>query len=461
MACVARIEGLRWRPLGRRDPTIDGLDLTVAAGERVLLVGASGSGKSTVLAALAGALGTTLTGELSGSVTVHGRVGLVLQNPADSVVADRVGRDVAFGPENLGLPREQIWRRVDAALDVVGLTQPRSHRTSALSGGEQQRLALAGALALQPDLLLLDEPTAMLDDATAATVRDAVARAVSGAVSLIVVEHRFAPWLDHVDRVVVLGGRGRVEFDGSVGDFLDGPVRPDLWMPGRNPPEQADVPPEFVRPAATADRVVADGVGVDLVSRTLRGRLRHAALRDFDADLRPGTTTALTGRSGAGKSTALLTLGGLVRPVRGRVTPDFAALRSRRLAGRVGWVPQNPELGFCAVTVADEVRATSRALGRDVDPLPLLDVMGLARFAGTHPYRLSGGEQRRLALVAALAHRPGVALLDEPTVGQDPLTWAAVTGWCARAAECGATVGFSTHDVDAPRDRELRLEPAR
>ncbi|WP_313408838.1 ABC transporter ATP-binding protein, partial [Aeromicrobium sp.] len=167
-----------WTPLHARRPALDRLDLHIESGERVLLVGPSGSGKSTALHAIAGALGTTLVGESTGSVEVTGRIGMVTQNPSSSIVADRIGRDVAFGPENLGLPRDEIWRRVDAALEAVGLRHGRERFTSALSGGERHRLALAGALATEPDVLLLDEPTSMLDAELASEVRDAVLRVV-------------------------------------------------------------------------------------------------------------------------------------------------------------------------------------------------------------------------------------------------------------------------------------------
>ncbi len=162
-----------------------------------------------------------------------------------------MGRDVAFGPENAGLPREEIWSRVDAALESVGLTYGRDHFTSALSGGEQQRLALAGVLAMRPDVLLLDEPTSMLDAPTAESVRDAIVGAV-GERTLVVVEHRIGPWLQHVDRVIVLGAGGVVVSDGSVAAFLAGP-RPDgVWMPGMPLPVPLDVPFELVTPAADA-----------------------------------------------------------------------------------------------------------------------------------------------------------------------------------------------------------------
>lgn len=452
----ARFRGFTWRPLGRRNPVVAGLDLTIEPGERVLLVGPSGAGKSTLLYGLAGALGTTIAGEVSGTAEVDGRLGLLLQNPADAIVAERMGRDVAFGPENAGMSRDKIWSRVDEALASVGLTYGRGHFSAALSGGEQQRLVLAGVLAMRPDLLLLDEPTSMLDTETSASVRDAILAAADGR-TLLIVEHRIEPWLDHVDRVVVLSAEGAVVSDGSVRAFLDGPPPAGVWMPGMATPVPLDIPVELVRPEAEPLSIAATDVSVELVTRTLRGTQRTQALTGLTAAITPSRTTAFTGPSGAGKSTALAVLGGLLKPGSGTISPELRRWRSPQLAGAVGWVPQNPEHGFLTTTVGDEVRRTAHKLGRSVDVERVLEVFGLARFSESNPYRLSGGEQRRLALAAALAHRPGVVLLDEPTVGQDPSTWAAVVGWIDAARSAGATVALSTHDADLPVDVEHRM----
>ena len=428
------------------------LDLHLEPGERVLLAGPSGAGKSTVLHALVGALGTTLAGDLSGEVRVGGRAGLVPQAPGDAVVAERIGRDVAFGPENLGLPRGEIWARVDAALDAVGLTQGREHPTSALSGGELQRLALAGVLALRPDVVLLDEPTAMLDPEHAGAVREAVTRTVadSGA-TLVVVEHRLEPWLDLVDRVIVLGADGTVVADTTPSAFVtehrDRLGRLGVWMPGLPVPEPLAIDAALVRPERAMVPVEAHEVTVDLRSRSMRGTTVTRALHEVEAQLDPARLTAVTGPSGAGKSTLLAAFGGLVRPTAGTVTPALHRRKPRDLAADVGWVSQAPEHGFVAPTVAEEVAATSARLGREVDVEALLTLMGLEHLAGSHPYRLSGGEQRRLSLLTAIAHRPGLLLLDEPTVGQDRGTWAAVAGLAIAAATQGAGVATATHDA--------------
>jgi energy-coupling factor transport system ATP-binding protein len=457
-AAGARLRGFGWRPLGRRDRTISDLDLTIEAGERVLIAGPSGSGKSTLLNALAGALGTTIAGEQTGEVEVDGRIGLLMQNPGDAVVAERIGRDIAFGPENLGLPRDEIARRVGEAIDAVDLPYGPDHLTAALSGGELQRLALAGVLAMRPQIFLLDEPTSMLDDHHARSVREAIVSVSAGA-TLLVVEHHVGPWLEHVDRVVVLSRAGEVVRDCGPSELrADDPELDGIWLPGRPPPEPLAVPHQLVAPTTEPMDVVADGLSIELVARTLRGTERTLALRGFDGAVSPACVTAFTGPSGAGKSTALAAFGGLLSPQTGTLTPALHSWRSRRLARTVGWVPQNPEHGFLTQSVGDEVVKTADRLGVTVDVPAVLAVFGLEHLAGANPYRLSGGEQRRLALVAALAHRPGVVLLDEPTVGQDRHTWAAVVGWFAAAAASGAAVALATHDPLVPWDTEHRLE---
>jgi len=442
--------------MGRRTPTLNDVDLTIDPGERLLVVGPSGAGKSTLLYALAGALGTTLAGDVSGDVRVGGRLGLVLQNPADAVVAEHTGRDVAFGLENEGHPRERIWPEVDAALAAVNLPYGRNHLVSALSGGELQRLVLAGVLAVRPDVLLLDEPTSMLDARSAAAARDAIL-SVAKERTMIVVEHRSEPWLEHVDRVVVIGRGGVIESDRLVTEFLAGPAPRGVWMPGAPAPDPHDVIGALVTPDASPLPLIAEDVEVTLVTRTLRGVHRTAALRRFDGRFDPGHVSALVGPSGSGKSTALASLGGLQRIQGGRITPDRSRMSSRDLAAQVGWVPQNPEHMFLAHTVRDEVELTARRLGAHIDLDAGLDAFGLAEHADVHPFRLSGGEKRRLAILAGLAHRPGVILLDEPTVGQDPDGWAAIVGWLVSAAAAGAAVVAATHDETLPADAVTSL----
>ncbi len=191
---IITARGFGYRHASRKNPVFSDLDFTVDRGEKLLLLGASGSGKSTLLAAIAGVLGSD-DGDFSGELTVSGVVGMVLQDPDSQVIASRVGDDVAFGCENLGVSREETWRRVRRGLELVGLDLPLDHPTAELSGGQKQRLALAGVLAMGADIIVLDEPTANLDPAGVQEVVHAVTRVVAetGA-TVIIVEHRVATW---------------------------------------------------------------------------------------------------------------------------------------------------------------------------------------------------------------------------------------------------------------------------
>ena len=526
---LVEVHDLTWRPFGRREPALSGVSLRIEAGSRVLLAGPSGSGKSTLLRALAGVLTTTETGDLTGSVLIDGAqpagssVGLMVQDPADALVAGRVGRDVAFGPENFGMPRDQIWSRVRSALASVGFPYGEDHPTSALSGGEAQRLALAGVLALTPRLVLLDEPTSMLDPSSAAMVREAITSAVraSGA-TLVMVEHRLSAWVDQVDRLVVLDPTGRISADGPIAATLamsaDSLAAQGVWVPGVAAPRPLDVARALCAPTLCAPTLCAPAppgasAGLALVSAESVSVLRRPrvsvmsanrpatavqALVDVCATVSAGECVAVVGPSGAGKSTLTALLAGVDAPTQGLVraldpllvgrgasapvamsaSPPLAMgvspsgvihrWASRILAARFGWVPQQAELAVVARTVRDDVLSTSRLLGLDDDAAQtradgLLEVLGLSALSGADPHHLSGGEQRRLALAGAIAHGPSVLVLDEPTVGQDRLTWSAVAGVVLAARDAGVGVVLATHDplLIALADRRITLRAGR
>ncbi len=511
------VRGLTWRPYGRKDPVLQNLDLTIPAGQRVLLAGPSGSGKSTLLRALAGLLETADAGDLSGSVTVDGdkpgarpgEVGMVLQEPGAGVVAATLGRDVAFGMENVGMPPAVMPATVASSLAAVRLQMPQDTPTGALSGGETQRLALAGALALEPSVLLLDEPTAMLDPDSAAAVRRSIAAVLSSArLTTVVVEHVLGPWVDLVDRLVVLDADGRIVADGAVADVLarerGALVDMGIWVPGAPPPEPTSIPASLVAPGGTGGagtayvgRVVrASVLRVDRSVRLLDGATRTSRALDTDRPLtpEPGTSTAVVGPSGSGKSTLLLTLAGFLTPTTGTVTvspvrvkrsrrhaiagidptggtggPDgpevpVGELSSPELAAVMAWVPQWSSSTVATHSVLDEMLVTTRALHRDEAEATaraheLLGALGLGHLERADPRELSGGEQRRLALAAAVLHGPDLLLADEPTVGQDRHTWAAVMGIIDAHRRGGGTSIVATHDpaTIAAADRRLDL----
>jgi len=485
------VDGLSWRPLRRRTAVLRDLDLHIPAGQRVLLAGPSGAGKSTLLRAIAGLLLTAGDGDLGGRVLVGGRepadvpggIGLLLQDPTAAIVAETVGRDVAFGLENHRVPRDLIWPRVVRALEEARFPYGVDHATGALSGGETQRLALAGSLVLDAGVLLLDEPTSMLDSAAAAAVRTAIRRSVEDrGTTTVVVAHHLEPWLDFADRLVVLDGDGSLLADGPPSAVLhrhgEGLAAAGVWVPGIPAPAPLALPAGLVGPWRPApDRLLtAEDVRVELPGSLVdRAAAPTVALAAVDAVLDAGRTLAVTGPSGAGKSTLVAVLAGLLRPTGGRVVAD-PALGTRRgvepwrwtspdLTARLSWVPQTPEHGVVAATVRDEVLASARACRRDAATASarasgLLEALGLDRIADASPYHLSGGEQRRLMVAAALAHGPYGVLLDKPTVSQDRNTWAAVLGCIHSARSAGAAVGLASHDlsaVDAVADERLEL----
>jgi energy-coupling factor transport system ATP-binding protein len=457
--------GWGWRHPGRARWAVRDVDLTIGAGERVLLLGASGAGKSTLLHGIAGVLGDQEEGEQAGQLTVdgvspaaaRGRSGLVLQDPDTQLVLARVGDEVAFGAENLAVPRADIWPRVRQALDDVGLDVPLNHPTTALSGGQKQRLALAAVLAMQPGLLLLDEPTANLDPAGVLEVRDAVVRVLERtSATLVVVEHRVEVWADVVDRVVVLDSDGGILADGEPAAVLRHQstrsrlIEAGVWVPGYRPATPT------VETSAREDLLQASALSV---ARTKRG---GAVLDGVDLTLRRGEAVSVLGPNGAGKSTLALTLAGLLRP-RGGALAALGPLargagtephewKSAELVSRIGTVFQEPEHQFLTNTVLEELEFGPRRVARfdeaevrrRIDPI--VERLRLTALLKANPFTLSGGEKRRLSVATMLATTPDVLILDEPTFGQDANTWAELVALLAELIHGGTCVVSVTHD---------------
>lgn len=456
-----RFEHWGYRHASRRAFAVRGLDLTIKAGERVLLLGASGIGKSTILSGAAGLIGndfvtknsakssakssaknsvdsaksqqTTLVEDADGGVSegrvlvdgvpvrrARGKVGLVLQDPDAQAIFQRLGDNVAFGPENMNVPREEIWDRVRESLKKVGLDGLQLHRsTSHLSGGQMQRLALAGALAMQPSVLLLDEPTANLDpDGTQQIVGAVRAVLDSTRATMVLVEHHAEPWIDMIDRVVVLGLENDEDANGNangkdahsetvhsetvhdddiaraassrtviVADGTPDEVfnRIDLdfedlgiWLPERykknvkssesKSSEKSYSESKSSESKSSENCNPSEGYGEVLLS-TKDLAISHSSepiARHINLEFRAGQITALVGANGTGKSTLSLTLAGLLPAVSGEVVASEALAKganganpmkwkSPDLAKRISYVFQNPEHQFACGSVLDEV----------------------------------------------------------------------------------------------------------
>ncbi|MGV2821901.1 ATP-binding cassette domain-containing protein [Brevibacterium casei] len=471
MGLPIRARGYSWRHADRDTLAVGPLDLDIAAGEKVLLLGPSGAGKSTLLHAIAGVLPVE-SGEAEGDLVIgdappdprRGVTGLVLQDPDSQVIFSRVGDDVAFGMENLGMSAEVIDERIPASLAALGLDLPLDHPTAALSGGQKQRLALAGIHAMAPEVIVLDEPTANIDPASAASVRDAVltVQAATSA-TMIVVEHRVGLWSDDVDTVIVLGQDGVVA-QGSPSAVFGDPGLAEvlratgIWVPesgSRTPPRQ----PGALRSGEPGGTVLT----AERLSAA-RPRAGVPATTDLSLEIRAGEAVGIVGPNGAGKSTTALTLAGLIPEFAGEVRAHGTLAEGAKhdrpfrwpsafLAPRIGMVFQEPEHQFLKASVADELALGPRLAGWSESEVEsrvtsLLETLGLTEIADAHPQGLSGGEMRRLSVAAMIAPRPRVLIVDEPTFGQDALTWAGLVTLFLDVLDHGSAVVAVSHDHD-------------
>ena len=505
--------GFGWTYRGRPRPALDGIDFRLDPGSVLLVLGPSGSGKSTLALALAGLIPHAVPGTWAGRLVVDGldvpetpapvigeRVGVVFQDPETGIVLDRVADEVAFGLENRGWQLERMRARVTEALALAGLDGFESRRTANLSGGEQQRLAIAGALAPEPGLLVLDEPTANLDPPGMAAVFERLGvLAARRDRTIVVVEHRLDAVLPIADRVLAIDGEGRQLAFGppdEVGEAAAASLdRLGAWVPAAwrrflrrpvavaggsapGPPRRSSAPgvPD-AGPGRTPARpvaIVARADGLTVRDRTVTAGPGRDLLHGISLEVRAGERLALVGPNGAGKSSLLLALAGILRPSSGGAwvldpepdphLVDPARLPASRVPAVLGLVFQDPEVGFVGRTVAAEVGATSLDRpGAATDPATLLARFGLAGLGAEDPYRLSRGEQRRLSVAAACLAAPSLLLLDEPTYGLDRRATDAVVAILDELRAAGQGQVIATHD---PRllpacDRVVALDVGR
>jgi energy-coupling factor transporter ATP-binding protein EcfA2 len=433
---------------------LDNVSLHVEPGEFVLLTGPSGCGKSTLARCLNGLIPHAIPAELSGQIIVDGRVtthcsvaelattvGLVFQNPATQLFNLTVAEEVAFGPRNLGLDEGEVARRVERALEATGISSLRDRSISMLSGGEQQRLAIAAVLAMGPRVLVLDEPTSSLDVRGMHEVMATLARLNAEAgVTILVIEHRLGEVTRLAPRTVILD-QGRVVADGATGDIFD--QRELLRHLGlRRPSDElqedwADLLHPNGRPSAPPIvelRDVEAGYGSTMV------------LRSLDLTLHAGEFTALVGDNGAGKSTLARVLAGLLKPRQGEVRLG----NGQRLAPGcdVGLLFQNPLHQLFCDTVEEEVSFGPSNFGcfETADLESLLRATDLNDLRRQPVHALSSGQQQRTALAAVLALRPQLVILDEPTMGQDWQHLSTFMDFLVELNQAGCTILLITHD---------------
>jgi energy-coupling factor transport system ATP-binding protein len=425
---LARVEQLTFGYPGARAPALADVSLEIRPRELVCLLGSSGSGKSTLLRALAGLVPHFHGGRFAGRVEVAGhdtrRVGpsalagtvaSVFQDPEDQVVLTGVENEVAFGLENIGTPPAEIHGRALEALSALGAGHLAERKTHELSAGELQRVCVASALALRPELLLLDEPTSQLDPGAAESLLDLATELDCG---VVVSEQRPALPLERCDRVVFMDG-GRVVLDADRESALS-------WLAAERPAFLAHEPGALEGSAAAGKLLCR----VEGASHAYGPR----AVTVPELEVRRGEVVALTGENGSGKTTLAKLAAGLLEPATGSVWR----------VGRASYMSQDPGRYVVAERVDEEVAlGVGGDLGRARAALGLVDLEG---FDSRHPRDLSSGERERLALASVLVTEPDLLVLDEPTRGMDPerkLELAALLR--AQAAARGTLV--VTHDL--------------
>lgn len=514
----ARIElnNFSWHHPGRPEPVISGLNLTINPGEKVLLLGTSGAGKSTLLHAIAGVLHDDDGESAGGTITINGKepaeargtAGMMQQDPESSIVMATVGNDVAFGPENLRVPREEIWGRVTEALTAVGLNHlPLDHPSSALSGGQKQRLGLAGILSMHPGAMILDEPTANLDPSGVQEVRDSILTAAQATgATLLVVEHRVSIWAPHMDRIIVLGEGGTITHDGAPDTVLT-EARQDLidagvWVPNYVPRAPQNAAGNEAGGEAVGGEALLRAENLSITRAQPTPKQRRARRRTIkrigdtpapapvdlpvlrggiNLTLHAGEHLSVLGPNGAGKSTLALTLAGLLTAPDGTLTAtdalrnydgnhggdhggerahwDVPTWTPAQMLSRIGYVFQEPEYQFIRGTVREELELGPRRLAALTrEPLNEDDLaartnelatrLRLTHLLDANPFTLSGGEKRRLSVASALATAPKILILDEPTFGQDARTWAELVDLIRELLAGGTAIISITHDED-------------
>ena len=443
---VIEARGLGFSHRGTGTRQLAGITCDIPAGSRVAVMGTAGAGKSTFAMALNGLVPHHHPGDLYGQLRVAGIathettpphlvrvVGLVSQNPEAQVMERLVIDDVTAGPANLGLGRDEVLSRARRALEEVGLAGLADRETATLSGGQLQRLAIAGVLAMEPQILVLDDPTSALDPEGAATVRRIVADLSAAGRTVVMVDHdpdAVAAWAD----LLLVLQEGRLAYFGAPGPFLDDErrvaaagIRPRHRCRGEVPERpEPETPP------------VLEAIG--LTHRYPSGVL---ALDGVGVTIHRGEFVALLGGNGAGKTTLAKHFAGLLEPTSG-------TLRSH--AGRVGFVFQNPDHQIFANTVFDEAAFGPRNAGLPDPEVAAragraLERVGLGDFAGLHPLRLGRGDRQRLAVASALAMNPDVLILDEPTSGLDWRGTEALMGLLTDLNRDGTTIVMITHDL--------------
>ena len=465
-AAPLAIEGLTFRYHTRPEPALHDVSLTLEQGELFLVAGASGCGKTTLIRCINGLIPRTYNGDLEGRTLLYGQdacemtmaqisqtVGTVLQDPERQILGSYVLNEVAFGLENLGLPREEILQRVDETLDYLDISDLGGRETFYLSGGEKQKVALAGVLAMRPSILLLDEPLASLDPASAQEALALFRRLADEGVSIILVEHRVEDALSiRPDRVLFMQ-EGNISYCGSPDGLAEVVDYRQVKMPAPIVIQRAvnDPPPTFepvIKPDGREPLVTFEDVSFGYGDGP-------TVIHDVNLTIRRGDVIAVLGPNGAGKTTLVKHAIGLLKPRQGSVViegKDTRELSVAQIAHTLGYVFQSPSHMLFAPTVREELAFGPGNLGYDETTIVegvarAIEIVNLEGQEEYPPLALSFGQQKRVSIAAILAMRSRILVMDEPTAGQDYWNYMAFMDSILQMRGFESIL-FITHDLD-------------
>ena len=465
------IDNLSFRYRDRQGAAIHNLSFTVNAGEVLLIAGASGCGKTTLVRCINGLIPRSYKGEMSGTVLVFGeevkdwklsqisqKIGTVLQDPERQILGTKVVNEVAFGLENLGMPREEIYSRVDEALNFLKISHLRQRETFNLSGGEKQKVALAGILAMRPSIVLLDEPLASLDPASAQDTLDAVRLLADQGLSILLIEHRVEDVLRINPERVMFMSDGEIRYLGDVSGLSKVVNYREVKLPAEDIVERAKQDPAPVEikvlPGVTHSQVEQEAL-VRFENVTFGYESEVEILHGIDLQINRGDVIAVLGPNGSGKTTFVKHAIGLLKPKSGRVFVggrDTKEASVAEIAGMLGYVFQSPSHMLFAPTVREELAFGPTNMKHSKEQIELevkdaLKIVNLSDKEKDPPLALSFGQQKRVSIAAILAMRSRILVMDEPTAGQDYQNYMNFMDSILQMPGFEAII-FITHDVD-------------
>ena len=465
------IENLSFRYRDRQETAIRDISFEAEAGEVLLIAGASGCGKTTLIRCINGLVPRSYKGEMTGTVKVFGedtakwklsqisqKIGTVLQDPERQILGTKVLNEVAFGLENLNIPREEILERVDESLKFLKIFQLRERETFTLSGGEKQKVALAGVLAMRPSILLLDEPLASLDPASAQDALDTARFLADQGMTILMVEHRVEDVLRIKPERVMFMSEGDVRYLGNLPGLSKVVNYREIKLSAEDIVERAkqDEPPVEIK--------VLPGVTVDGADEEALVKFEDVAfgyesdvevLHGVNLEIKRGDVIAVLGPNGAGKTTFVKHAIGLLKPKSGRVLVNGRSTKDAsvaQIASTLGYVFQSPSHMLFAPTVQEELSFGPKNLRHSKEQIEqevkeALRIVNLSDKEQDPPLALSFGQQKRVSIAAILAMQSRILVMDEPTAGQDYQNYVSFMDSILQLPSFEAIL-FITHDVD-------------